>query len=108
MKHLPYRVNTATGDVFDVEFPLHPDTGSAVRVSGLLSALLETVERDIAVAGATSNGDVLQAMAMALAVRARIIHAPPSSSGALARELVDSSLSAMTQSERQSPPTGHS
>ena len=33
MKHLPYRV-TATGDVFDVEFLLHPDTGSAVRVSG--------------------------------------------------------------------------
>ena len=48
MKHLPYQVNTATGDVFDVEFPLHPDTGSAVRVSGLLCALLETVERDIA------------------------------------------------------------
>ena len=108
MTYLPYSVNTATGDRFDVEFPLHPDTGSAVRVSQLVSVLLETVERDLAVAGETSNGDVLQAMAMALAVRARIIHAPPSASGALARELVDASLSAMTQSERQSPPTGHS
>ena len=107
MKHLPYRVNTATGDVFDVEFPLHPDTGSAVRVNQLVSALLETVERDIAVVGETSNGDVLQAMAMALAVRARIIHAPPSASAALARELVESSLDATSQSERQHPPTGH-
>ena len=107
MKHLPYTVNTATGDRFDVEFPLHPDTGSAVRVSQLVSVLLETVERDLAVAGQTSNGDVLQAMAMALAVRARIIHAPPAASGALARELVDSSLGAMTRSERQRPPTGH-
>ena len=107
MKHLPYTVNTATGDRFDVEFPLHPDTGSAVRVSQLVSVLLETVERDLSVAGETSNGDVLQAMAMALAVRARIIHAPPAASGALARELVDSSLGAMTRSERQRPPTGH-
>lgn len=107
MKHLPYTVNTATGDRFDVEFPLHPDTGSAVRVSQLVSVLLETVERDLAVAGETSNGDVLQAMAMALAVRARIIHAPPAASGALARDLVDSSLGAMTRSERQRPPTGH-
>ena len=107
MKHLPYTVNTATGDRFDVEFPLHPDTGSAVRVSQLVSVLLETVERDLAVAGETSNGDVLQAMAMALAVRARIIHAPPAASGALARELVDSSRVAMTRSERQRPPTGH-
>ena len=107
MKHLPYTVNTATGDRFDVEFPLHPDTGSAVRVSQLVSVLLETVERDLAVAGETSNGDVLQAMAMALAVRARIIHAPPAASGALARELVDSSLGAMTRSEWQRPRTGH-
>lgn len=107
MKNLPYRVNTATGDEFDVEFPLHPDTGSAVRVSQLVSALLETVERDIAVAGETSNGDVLQAMAMALAVRARIIHAPPVVSRALARELVDSSLGAMNQSDRRPPPTGN-
>lgn len=107
MKHLPYRVNTATGDVFDVEFPLHPDTGSAVRVSGLLSALLETVERDIAVAGATSNGDALQAMAMALAVRARIIHASPEASTRLARSLVDSALGAMSESDRQPPTVGH-
>ena len=95
------------GDVFDVEFPLHPDTGSAVRVSGLLSALLETVERDIAVAGATSNGDVLQAMAMALAVRARIIHASPEASTRLARSLVDSALGAMNESDRQPPTIGH-
>ena len=107
MKSLPYRVNTATGDVFDVDFPLHPDTGSAVRVNQLVSALLETVERDVAVAGETSNGDVLQAMAMALAVRAGIIHASPAVSGQLARALLDTALSAMSQSARQGPPAGH-
>ena len=49
MKKLPYRARTATGDVFDFSFPLHDETGDAVRVEQLVTTLLDAVDRDIAV-----------------------------------------------------------
>ena len=60
MKKLPYRARTTTGDSFDIEFPLHGETRNAVRVGQHVSAVLEAIDRDIALAGETSNGDVLQ------------------------------------------------
>ena len=44
MKKLPYRVRTKTGDRFDIDFPLHPETGDAVRVGQLISLLLEVID----------------------------------------------------------------
>ena len=107
MKKLPYRARTATGDVFDVVFPLHDETGNAVRVDQLVSAILEAIDRDIAVAGDTSNGDVLQAVAMALAIRTRMIHAPQEVKERLTAELVASALNAVAAAERESPTVGH-
>jgi len=107
MKKLPYRARTATGDVFDVVFPLHEETGSVVRVDQLVSAILEAIDRDIAVAGETSNGDVLQAAAMALAIRARMIHAPRDVKEQLTAELVAAALNAVAAVERESPTVGH-
>ena len=46
MKYLPYRADTATGDSFDINFPLHEDTGSAVRVAQLVSVVLEILDKD--------------------------------------------------------------
>ncbi len=104
---MPYRAETATGDVFDIEFPLHEDTGSAVRVSQLVSLVLDAIDRDIAVVGETSNGDVLQAVAMALAIRGRMIHAAPETVTALTTELVATALTAAGEAERNNPPVGH-
>ena len=107
MKSLPYQVRTATGDVFDVEFPLHAETVSAVRVAQLITALLDRIDKDIAVAGETSNGDVLQAVAMTLAIRARMIHTPAATTERLAKRLVDEALAAMADASRQQPDVGH-
>ena len=107
MKKLPYRARTATGDVFDVVFPLHDETGNAVRVDQLVSAILEAIDRDIAVAGDTSNGDVLQAAAMALAIRTRMIHAPWPVTERLAKSLTADALTAVGVAQRQSPTVGH-
>jgi hypothetical protein len=89
---LPYRVSTQTGDVIDFDFPLHPDTGSPVRVAQLLTAVLATVDREIRTLGETSNGDILQALAMAAAARARMIHAPVEQTSELARTLLTEAL----------------
>ncbi|NNG03975.1 MAG: hypothetical protein HKM95_07720 [Inquilinus sp.] len=107
MQRLPYRATTASGDVFDIGFPLHEQTGSAVRVAQLLTAVLGTLDRDIGVVGETSNGDVLQALAMAMAVRSGMIHAPREVTGALASRLLGDALAAMDEAERIAAPAGH-
>ena len=103
---LPYRAVTASGERIDVEWPLHPDTVSALRVEQLLSAILAVIDRDIGVSGETSNGDVLQAIAMALAIRAAMIHAPGQVTEQIATDLVATALRALEHAERHAPLSG--
>lgn len=107
MRPLPYRVETATGDVLDIDFPLHDATSSPVRINQMLTAVLDALDRDIKVCGETANGDVLQAMAMALAVRARMIHAPVEITRNLANELLQMAAAAASDAVRKSPEGGN-
>ena len=107
MKTLPYRATTGTGDQFDIDFILHPDTHSGVRVSQLITVVLDAINRDVTHMGESSNGDVLQALAMALAIRARMIHAPHESVERLTRGLVRNALNAVADANRQTPRIGH-
>ena len=107
MKKLPYRAETATGAIFEIEFPLHGETGDAVRVEQLVSLLLGALDKDIALAGETSNGDVLQALAMTMAIRAGIIHAPHETTARLAKSLLSEALDAIEDSACHGPEAGH-
>lgn len=107
MKKLPYRATTQTGDRFDFDFPLHAETASPMRVNQMLTTLLESLDRDIAIGGETANGDVLQALAMALATRARMVHTTPHQSAQLARSLVENALDAASMTEREAPQSGN-
>lgn len=95
-KRLPYRATTASGNQFDFDFPLHPETGSAVHVSNLLDSVLATLDREIRQLGPMSNGDVLQALAMALAVRTRILPGDPQRMAGLSAHLLEQALAAST------------
>jgi len=106
VRKLPYRARTATGDHFDFEFPLHAETQSAVRVGQLVSAVLDALDKDIALAGATSNGDVLQAFAMAMAIRTRMIHAHYDTLDSLSTQLLRTALDAVSEAPRHSPKFG--
>lgn len=106
-KRLPYRATTAHGDVLDIVFRLHPDTGSTMRVQQLLDALLACLDREIGVLGETSNGDVLQALCMATAVRAGIIHAPRETTDRLAQDLLEAALESVAGADRRDVPGGH-
>ena len=99
MKQLPYRAQTATGDTIDIEFPLHAETDSPVKVSQLLTAVLETIDKEVAMAGPMANGDVLQALAMAVAIRSRMIHAPSEVTSDLARTVTAYALDATTNAK---------
>lgn len=107
MKKLPYRATTGTGDVFDIDFPLDPGTGSAVHTHQLLSDILAAIDRAVAIGEPVSNGDVLQAVAMALAVRTRMIHAPAETRQRLALQLLARALEAAEAAPRQAPTSGH-
>lgn len=86
MSKLPYKVTTANGKVYLVDFELHPETASAVHVNHLLTSVLDAVDREIGVLGDAATGDVLQALAMALATRTRIV---PNQSEALDESVLD-------------------
>lgn len=104
---LPYQATTATGDRLDFEFPLHAETGDPVRVAQMLSAVLASLDRDLKLDPTISNGDLLQALAMALAVRTEMIAQGERSAEPLTRELVDRALAAAREAQRQSPKAGH-
>jgi hypothetical protein len=103
---LPYRTQTAMGDTFDINFDLHPETADAVRVSQLLSAILDAIDRDVGLAGETSNGDVLQAAAMAVAIRAGMIHAAHRVTGRLSINLLRDALKAVAAATHTTPQAG--
>ncbi len=104
---LPYRAVTASGETFDFEFPLHKDTSDPVRVSQLVTELLHAIDKDIQVCGETSNGDVLQALAMAMAIRGQMIYAPSEDIRALTQVLLDFALEAGAGANQYGPPAGH-
>lgn len=99
MKQLNLHALTDSGHTFDIDLPLHPNSGSAERISELVGRLLDTLSE--AVHGVTetkpglSHGDVLQALAMATAVRARMVDADPKAITELAHALVEQSLKAV-------------
>lgn len=92
LRRLPYRATTATGNQFDFEFELHPETASAVHVANLLSEVLGAVDREIKLQGQIGNGDVLQSLCMAVAVRARMLGGNVATIDTLARDLLNTAL----------------
>jgi len=105
-KRLPYVARTATGAEYSVEFPLHEDTQSPMRVGQMVTAILGALTRDIDLDGETANGDVLQAMAMALAIRAAMISAPKPTTDRIALALLDQALRAMDEADIHEPQSG--
>ena len=103
-KRLPYRATTTSGNQFDFEFPLHPETGDSVQVSNLLNAVLDGLDRELKLLGDVSNGDVLQAVAMALAVRTRMLGNTSPKVDAMVLELVESALGARVEPGRGNLP----
>lgn len=106
MPAIPYAITTDTADKFEFSFPLHPSTSSALRVHQLLEMLIDQLSRDVREIE-TANGDVLQALAMAIAVRSRMIGAAPDVTAKLASDLVATALKAAAEADSWRPPVGH-
>jgi hypothetical protein len=96
-KTLNYTALTSAGEAFDIAFPLHPHTRSPDQVARLLTALLAAISAEVESGNAVSDGDVLQSLAMALAIRTRMVDAPPAASRALIDELLGKALAALAE-----------
>jgi|TARA_X000000950_G_scaffold45166_1_gene51311 hypothetical protein len=107
MTHLPYTVHTDTQDTFDIEFPLSEHTEDSVRVHQLLTTVLNSIANDLKIVGTVSNGDILQALSMALAVRTRMVYAPEQTMRTIVADLTESALAASYAAKRESDPAGH-
>ena len=107
MARLPYTAHTETGDTFDIEFPLSEHTEDSMRVHQLLTTVLNSVAKDLKIVGTVSNGDILQALSMALAVRSRMVYAPEQTMRTIVTDLTETALNACYQADRKSDPAGH-
>lgn len=107
MTYLPYIVHTDTQDTFDIEFPLSEHTEDSVRVHQLLTTVLNSIANDLKIVGTVSNGDILQALSMALAVRTRMVYAPEQTMRTIVADLTESALAASYAAKRESDPAGH-
>lgn len=97
IKVLPFTVLTAGGESFQAMFPLHPQTVSPDVVGALTTRLLDTISEVVADRPGASGGDVLQAVAMTLAVRAQVIDAPPQAAARVAEQLLGDALAAVAE-----------
>lgn len=107
MKKMPYHARTATGDAFDIDFPLHDQTVDPMRVQQMVSEILDSIDRAIHVLGETGNGDILQALTMATAVRAEMVYGDRDLVFNLTRELLNTALVAAKDAKHQDGPVGH-
>ena len=64
-----FTATTSSGRVVEFELPLHPETSSSEHVGSLLEGVLDAVSTLIENCDGASDGDVLQALSLAIAVR---------------------------------------
>lgn len=107
MNRLPYRLTTPSGEEISFEFSLHPETESAMRVHQLLECVLRALSHEISLLGETRNGDLLQALAMAMAVRTEMIPANSTMKQQLARDVLEQALASLGEAKHHHPLVGH-
>ena len=71
---LPYSITTATLTNINFLFDLSEETTSPISVHQLLDLILTNINQETKITG-LSNGDVIQSLAMALAVRMKMVNA---------------------------------
>ncbi|MEX6723623.1 hypothetical protein [Parapedomonas caeni] len=93
-KRLAYTVGTEGGGRLSCAFPLDPRTRSPEQVGEVAVALVETLDHEARVSG-LANGDMLQALAIALALRVGMMEGDTDENTELADALVQEALAAV-------------
>lgn len=94
METLTITTLTSHGQAYDIDFPLHPNTRSADAVGALVTGQLVAISAAVANHKGLSDGDILQALAMTLAIRARMAGSTAESMQTMVHDLFDSAYAA--------------
>lgn len=95
MTVLSYTAVTQSGRTYDIEFPLHALTRSSAGVGDVVTALLDALSREANAGKGLSDGDLIQALTMALALRVQMSGGMPAQMRELICELYDSAHAAV-------------
>ena len=76
IKYLPYTAITSTLKEIDFNFQLSGNTNSPLVVHQLISSVLSKINDETKIQD-ISNGDIIQALCMILAVRSKMVDANP-------------------------------
>ena len=69
---LAFTATTSSGEILEFQLPLHPHTSSRSHVGELLEGVLDRVSDLVEGPENISDGDVLQALTLAVAVRLKV------------------------------------
>ncbi len=97
---LAFTATTSSGEVLEFRLPLHAHTSSAEHVGALLEKILEHVSVLVEGPESISDGDVLQALTLAVAVRLRVAGVAPDTARQLLEDLANLALDGADSGER--------
>ena len=97
-----FTATTAGGDVMEFRLPLHPQTNSQDHVGTLLEQVLDRVSEVVEGPEQISDGDVLQALSLAMAVRLKVAGIAPEAARQLVEDLANLTIQGFEGGERVS------
>ena len=103
---LPYSITTDTLTKINFLFELSKDTKSPITVHQLLDLILLKITQETKI-NEISNGDVIQALSMALAVRMRMITADKDVLESIVVESVSKALESAKRAEKKVMSSGN-
>ena len=86
---LPFTARTNSGRVLDLNLCLHPHTASSEHVGLLIERVLDAVSEIIEEEEDVGDGDIIQALTLAAAVRLSVADVPAGTSKKLLADLLD-------------------
>lgn len=99
---LSFTATTSRGQVVEFQLPLHPHTSSREQVGSMLEGLLDAMTTLIDSHDGVSDGDLLQALALAMAVRMGVAGIGQDIGRTLLTELVEAALAGAATADRVS------
>jgi hypothetical protein len=104
---LPYSITTATLTNINFLFDLSAETTSPISVYQLLDLILTNINQETKITN-LSNGDIIQSLAMALAVRMKMVNADEKTVEKIVIDCVSKAINAAKKAEVNNQVSGHS
>ena len=101
MDLLCFTTISSTGVSKEIEFPLHPETGSPEVVSKIATEILSTISDCVKELNDCKDGDILQALSMVLAIRSRMVDIEQNNSIKLLKQLIEMHHQAVVDAKEQ-------